>query len=85
MPLTHEAFVEYRLGGVHLSTTGLAAIRRMLAGETVDQKASGLGKREWRELMAALGLGDCGRIVWPVTTGQWPAFLVNMQSERKSP
>jgi hypothetical protein len=27
----------------------------MLAGEAVTQAASGLGKREWNELMAALG------------------------------
>jgi thymidylate synthase (FAD) len=29
-------------------------IRRMLAGEQLDQKASGLSPREWRELMAVL-------------------------------
>jgi thymidylate synthase (FAD) len=29
----------------------------MIAGEKVDQKASGLNPREWRELMAVLGLG----------------------------
>jgi thymidylate synthase (FAD) len=29
----------------------------MIAGEKVDQKSSGLNPREWRELMAALGLG----------------------------
>ena len=37
--------------------TGLAAVKRMIAGEKVDQKSSGLNPREWRELMAALGLG----------------------------
>ena len=54
-PISHDAFVEYRLGGTHLSKTGLAIVKRMLAGETVDQKSSGLSAREWRELMAALG------------------------------
>ena len=54
-PLTADAFLEYRLGGTTLSRTGLAVLRRMLAGETVDQKSSGLSLREWRELMAALG------------------------------
>jgi thymidylate synthase (FAD) len=56
-PISYDAFMEYRLGGAHLSKTGLAAIKRMIAGEKVDQKASGLNPREWRELMAALGLG----------------------------
>jgi thymidylate synthase (FAD) len=30
-------------------------IRRMLAGEKVDQESSGLSPCEWRELMAVLG------------------------------
>ncbi|MGD9884452.1 MAG: FAD-dependent thymidylate synthase [Reyranella sp.] len=56
-PNCHDAFMEYRIGGAHLSKTGLAAVKRMIAGEKVDQKSSGLNPREWRELMAALGLG----------------------------
>ena len=56
-PICHDAFMEYRMGGAHLSKTGLAAVRRMIAGEKLDQKSSGLNPREWRELMAALGLG----------------------------
>lgn len=54
-PMSHEAFLEYRMGGAHLSRTGLEIVKRMLAGEAVDQKGSGLSAREWRELMAALG------------------------------
>jgi thymidylate synthase (FAD) len=55
VPLAYSAFEEYRLGAPQLSATGLAIIRRMLAGETVEQEKSGLSKREWRELMATLG------------------------------
>ena len=55
-PICHDAFLEYRMGGAHLSKTGLAAIKRMIAGEKVDQKSSGLNPREWRELMSKLGL-----------------------------
>src|SRR5579863_1594731 len=55
VPLTHAAFLEYRLNAATLSATGLAVIRRMLAGERVDQPSSGLSAREWRELMAVLG------------------------------
>jgi thymidylate synthase (FAD) len=55
VPLVHAAFLDYGLGGARLSAKGLAAVRRMLAGETVEQKASGLSPGEWRELMAVLG------------------------------
>src|SRR5437764_8927041 len=55
-PICHDAFMEYRMGGAHLSKSGLAAVQRMIAGEKVEQKSSGLNPREWRELMAALGL-----------------------------
>jgi len=55
VPLAHAAFMEYRLGGCALSATAITVVRRLLAGETVDQKASGLTPREWRELMAVLG------------------------------
>ncbi|HUC62198.1 MAG TPA: FAD-dependent thymidylate synthase [Alphaproteobacteria bacterium] len=55
VPLVYDAFVQYRLGGVHLSAAGLAIVKRLLAGEKVDQASSGLSAREWRELMASLG------------------------------
>src|SRR3981189_3254797 len=51
MPMTYDAFVDYRVGGAHVSGKMLAVIRRMVAGETVAQDASGLSKREWTELM----------------------------------
>ncbi|MBW7849396.1 MAG: FAD-dependent thymidylate synthase [Rhodospirillales bacterium] len=55
VPLCHEAFVQYRMGGAHLSALGVEAVKRMLAGETVTQQTSGLRAREWRELMETLG------------------------------
>jgi thymidylate synthase (FAD) len=55
VPLACQAFEDYRLGAVELSAPGLAVVKRMLAGEQVEQKASGLSPREWRELMAVLG------------------------------
>ena len=54
-PFACQAFVEHGLGGVHLSTSALAVVKRMLAGESVAQTDSGVSKREWRELMAVLG------------------------------
>lgn len=55
VPIACRAFEEYALGGAHLSAAALNAVRRMIAGEDVRQADSGLGAREWRELMAALG------------------------------
>jgi thymidylate synthase (FAD) len=57
VPHTAAAFRQYRLGCATLSAAGLAVVKRMLAGETVIQDDSGLGKREWGELMAVLGRG----------------------------
>jgi thymidylate synthase (FAD) len=55
VPLVHEAFEDYRLGGAPLSAKGLEVVKRLLAGEAVEQTDSGLAPREWRELMATLG------------------------------
>jgi thymidylate synthase (FAD) len=55
VPMTAEAFRQYRRGGAHLSAAGLEVVKRLIAGEKVEQAESGLSKREWAELMAALG------------------------------
>jgi thymidylate synthase (FAD) len=55
VPMAYAAFLEYRMNAAMISATGLAVIRRLLAGERVDQPSSGLSPREWRELMAVLG------------------------------
>lgn len=54
VPATYEAFRDYRLGAVTLSAGMLAVVRGMLAGQPVEQAASGLSKREWAELMEVL-------------------------------
>jgi thymidylate synthase (FAD) len=55
VPMAHAAFLEYRMNAATISAAGLAVIRRMIEGEEVDQRSSGLSGREWRELMAVLG------------------------------
>ena len=55
VPATFAAFQEYRIGAVTLSAGMMDVVRRLLAGEGVDQDGSGLSKREWGELMTALG------------------------------
>jgi thymidylate synthase (FAD) len=54
-PITYNAFMDYRMGGMALSAKGLAVVKRMLAGERLTQEQSGMSKGEWRELMTALG------------------------------
>ncbi|WP_158742115.1 FAD-dependent thymidylate synthase [Acidisphaera sp. L21] len=54
VPATAAAFRDYRLGAVTFSAAMLAVIKRRLAGEAVDQPSSGLSKREWAEMEAAL-------------------------------
>jgi len=54
VPVAHQAFLDYRLGAATLSAPMLAVVRRMLAGEAVEQAGSGLSKREWGELMGVL-------------------------------
>ena len=55
VPATFDAFQDYRLGSATLSAAMLGVVRRMLAGEPVEQSASTLSKSEWPELMSVLG------------------------------
>jgi thymidylate synthase (FAD) len=55
VPATYAAFLDYRMGAVTFSAQMLTVLRRRLAGEAVDQPGSGLSKREWDEMMHALG------------------------------
>ena len=55
VPITHQAFMDYRMGGAAISAKGLAAIKQMIGGKTVTQEQSGMSKGEWRELMVVLG------------------------------
>ncbi|MEX2372714.1 MAG: FAD-dependent thymidylate synthase, partial [Dehalococcoidia bacterium] len=57
-PMTHRAFVDYRLGSAQISKTGMEAVRRLLAGEQVTAKDVGMSAGEWRELVALLGISD---------------------------
>ena len=56
VPFAYDAFVEHRLHGTRLSKTGLAVVKRMIAGEKMTQETSGLTKREWVELQGMLAV-----------------------------
>ncbi|MBV8092931.1 MAG: FAD-dependent thymidylate synthase, partial [Acetobacteraceae bacterium] len=55
VPITFQAFKDYRMGAVTLSAQMLAVVRRLLAGEVLEQADTGLSKREWADLMGWLG------------------------------
>ncbi len=56
VPLTWEAFQDYRMGGAFLSAAGLDVVRKLLRGHPVARDQTDLSKREWRELLKSLDL-----------------------------
>ena len=58
VPVTYDAFIDYRVGGMELSAKGKNLIQKMIKGEKCDISSSGLSKREWNELMEAFDLKD---------------------------
>ena len=58
VPITHSAFLDYRVGAVHISAKGKLVIQKMIKGEKVDQETSNLSKREWNELVSAFNFKD---------------------------
>jgi len=58
VPLTWEAFEDYRLGAATLSRQELAAVKEMMAGKTPDLEKLGLSKREQEEFRGRFGLEE---------------------------
>ena len=58
VPITYEAFMDYRVGGTEVSSKGKKIIQKLIKGEKVNIEDSGLSKREWNELMTAFDLKD---------------------------
>ena len=58
VPITHSAFLDYRVGAVHVSAKGKKVIQQMAKGEKVTHESSGLSKREWNELMTSFEFKD---------------------------
>jgi len=56
VPITHEAFMDYRVGGIEVSSKGKSIIKQLLGGKDIKIEDSGLSKREWNELMIAFDL-----------------------------
>jgi thymidylate synthase (FAD) len=58
VPITYEAFLDYRVGGTEVSSKGKTVIKKLINQESTSIEESGLSKREWNELMLAFGLND---------------------------
>ena len=58
VPITYEAFMDYRVGGTEVSAKGKLIIQKLIKGDKVSIDDSGLSKREWNELMIAFNLKD---------------------------
>jgi len=54
VPITHAAFLDYRVGAAHLSSKGLKIVKSLINGNKVSYEDSGLSKREWNELMEVI-------------------------------
>ena len=58
VPITYDAFIDYRVGGTEVSSKGKEVLRKLINGENVSIDESGLSKREWNELMISFNLQD---------------------------
>ena len=53
VPITYEAFMDYRVGGTEVSAKGKIVIKKLIKGEKVSLETSGLSRREWDELLGS--------------------------------
>ncbi len=58
VPITHAAFLDYRVGAVHVSAKGKLVIQEMMNGKNISFESSKMSKREWNELMNAFDLKE---------------------------
>ena len=58
VPITYEAFMDYRVGGTEVSAKGKLVLRKLIKNEKISMDQSGLSKREWNELMEAFEMKD---------------------------
>jgi len=58
VPITYEAFMDYRVGAAEISSKGIKVIKDLISGKKISIQQSGLSKREWNELMDVLKLED---------------------------
>ena len=58
VPITYDAFMDYRVGGTEVSAKGKLVIENLIKGKEISLEKSGLSKREWNELMVSFNQSD---------------------------
>ena len=58
VPIAYEAFVDYRVGGLELSSKSKLVNEKMIKGQACIFENSNLSKREWNELMESFGFTE---------------------------
>ena len=58
VPITFDAFMDYRVGGTEVSSKGKEVIKKLISGDKISIEQTDLSKREWNELMQAFNLED---------------------------
>ena len=58
VPITYDAFMDYRVGGTEVSSKGKEVIKKLINKENITLEKSGLSKREWNELMTSFDIKD---------------------------
>ena len=56
VPITFDAFIDYRVGGTEVSLKGKKVLESFINGKEISIEDSGLSKREWNELMGAFNI-----------------------------
>ena len=56
VPITYDAFLDYRVGGTEVSSKGKEVIKKLINGENISIDETDLSKREWNELMEAFNI-----------------------------
>ena len=56
VPITFDAFIDYRVGGTEVSLKGKKVLESFINGKEISIEDSGLSKREWDELMEAFNI-----------------------------
>lgn len=51
VPLTYDAFLDYRMHSIQLSSKAIEVLKKKFRGQEVKLEESGMSVREWRELM----------------------------------
>ena len=56
VPITYEAFDDYRVGGTELSGKEINLLKKIIKGEPASYEDEGISKREWAELQRKFDL-----------------------------